>query len=165
MWENFELLLRRLAQEVRGLRQIQLYGSRGQAQFGIDIVGRAADDTFEAIQGKRYQKFTKADLTKAVTTFLTRREELPFDFSQLFSAAGCDVERTEIVNELNRLNQENPDLEIVVWDRRRIGGMLRDRREIVTEFFGESAADLFCMPGVPHVVTAPYVDRMMWPTR
>lgn len=160
MWENFELLLRRLAQEVRGLRQVQLYGSRGQAQFGIDIVGRAADDTFEAIQGKRYEEFTKADLTKAATTFLAGRKRLPFDVSRLFIAAGCDVERTEIVNELNRLNQENPDLEIEMWDRRRIGDMLRDRRDIVTEFFGEAAADLFCMPSVSHVVTAPSADRV-----
>jgi hypothetical protein len=61
-WKSLELLLRRMAREVRGLRQVQVYGANGQSQLGLDIVGRAADGAGEAIQSKKYEKkFTKAD--------------------------------------------------------------------------------------------------------
>ncbi|KOV84629.1 hypothetical protein [Nocardia sp. NRRL S-836] len=159
-WESFELLLRRMAREIRGLRQVQLYGARGQAQYGIDIVGRNADDMGEAIQSKKYIEFTKKDLTDAVTKFLDERSKLPFEVERLIVAAGCHVDRTEIINELYRFNREHHGLEIELWDRRSIGDELRGRRDLVTEFFGDTTAELFCYPGPPHVVLAPPADRI-----
>jgi len=81
-WERFEQLLRRMTRDVLGLRQVQLYGVRGQSQHGIDIVGRSADGTGEAIQSKKYETFTKADLTAAVTKFLASRSTIPFPVGQ-----------------------------------------------------------------------------------
>ncbi|MGC7103141.1 hypothetical protein ACPZ19_51545 [Amycolatopsis lurida] len=159
-WESFELLLRRMAREVRGLRQVQLYGTRGQAQYGIDIVGRNADDMGEAIQGKKYIEFTKKDLIDAVTKFLDERSKLRFEVERLIVAAGCHVDRTEIVNELYRFNRDHDDLEVELWDRRSIGDELRGRRDLVTEFFGDTTAELFCYPAPPHVVSTPPADRI-----
>jgi hypothetical protein len=159
-WEYFELLLRRMAREVRGLRQVQLYGTRGQAQYGIDIVGRNTDGMGEAIQGKKYTQFTKKDLTDAVTKFLDERSELPFTVERLIVAAGCHVDRTEIVDELYRFSQDHDDLEIELWDRRSIGDELRGRRDLVTEFFGDTTAELFCYPAPLHVVLAQPADRI-----
>ncbi|MEV6825557.1 hypothetical protein [Amycolatopsis sp. NPDC051102] len=159
-WESFELLLRRMAREVRGLRQVQLYGTRGQAQYGIDIIGRNADDMGEAIQGKKYVRFTKRDLADAVTKFLTERSKLPFEVERLIVAAGCHVDRTEVADELYRFSQDHDDLEIELWDRRSIGDDLRGRRDIVTEFFGDATAELFCYHAPPPVVLAPAADRI-----
>lgn len=61
-WENFERLLLRMAQKVLGLRNVKRYGKRGQAQDGIDVVGLDAEREAVAIQSKRYQSFTLADL-------------------------------------------------------------------------------------------------------
>ena len=38
-WENFERLLLRVTQDVRGLRSVRRFGTRGQAQKGLDVIG------------------------------------------------------------------------------------------------------------------------------
>lgn len=58
-WENFERLLLRMGHQVLGLRDVKRFGSAGQAQKGIDVVGLDADLNAVAIQSKRYQTFTK----------------------------------------------------------------------------------------------------------
>ena len=159
-WERYERLLRRLAREERGLRRVRLYGSRGQSQYGIDLVGQASDGTGEAIQAKRYTTFKPADLTAAVKKFLKHRHEIPFNVERLFVAAACDVDRRQITDELYRLTTAHPDLEIEFWDRRSQCDMLRRRRDIVAEFFGDQAVDVFCYPAPSSVVPAVAPDRV-----
>ena len=160
-WERFEQLLRRMTRDVLGLRQVQLYGARGQSQHGIDIVGRSADGTGEAIQSKKYETFTKADLTAAVAKFLASRSTIPFPVGRVIIAAACHADRREITDELYRLDTATHDLDIELWERRSICDSLRERRDIVVEFFGPQVADAFCLPGPSHVVPAPPPDKVM----
>lgn len=160
-WEQYELLLRRLAQDERGLRNVRLYGVRGQSQYGIDLAGQAADGTGEAIQSKRYQSFTPADLTAAVDKFITHRAEIPFPVGRLFVAAACDADRRQVTDELYRLIAEHPNVEIDFWDQRTQCDMLRRRRDIVAEFFGDSAVAAFCYPAPLDVVPVAPADRVV----
>ena len=159
-WERLEALLRKIARDVEGLRDVQIYGVRGQSQHGIDVVGVAADSSKHAIQGKRYAEFTKADLTAAVNKFISERGEIPFTISRFVVATGCLADRTEITNELYRLQQTHSDVRIELWHQRSISDMLRDRQDIVVEFFGDAVAQSFCLPVPPHVVPAAPPDRV-----
>ncbi|WP_298797044.1 hypothetical protein [uncultured Pseudonocardia sp.] len=160
-WERYEALLRRIAQDDRGLRNVRLYGVRGQSQYGIDIAGQAADGTGEAIQTKRYQTFTAADLTAAVDKFIAHRAEIPFPVARLFVAAACDADQRQVTDELYRLIAAHPDVEIDFWDQRTQCDMLRRRRDIVAEFFGDHAVDSFCYPAPLDVVPTAPPDRVV----
>ena len=133
---------------------------RGQSQHGIDVVGVAADGSRHALQGKRYTEFTKADLTAAVDKFIAERGDIPFSISRLIVATGCLADRKEITNELYRLQQAHSDVGIELWHQRSISDRLRDRPDIVVEFFGDTVAQAFCLPVTPHVVPAPPPDRV-----
>jgi hypothetical protein len=159
-WERLELLLRRIAQDVEGLRDVQVYGARGQSQYGIDVAGTATDGSRHAFQGKRYETFTAADLTKAVQTFIDKRGSIPFPIIRLVVVAGCLAERTAVTNELYRLQDLHVDVRIELWHQRDISDKLRNRPDIVVEFFGEAAAEAFCLPVTQHVVAPPPPDRV-----
>lgn len=159
-WERYELLLRRIAQDERGLRKVRLYGSRGQSQYGIDLAGQASDGVGEAIQGKRYTTFTASDLTAAVAKFVDNRSKIPFPVDRLFIAAACDADRREVTDELYRLAAAHPAVEIDFWDRRTLCDMLRRRRDIVAEFFGAEAVDAFCYPAPFDVVPVVPPERV-----
>lgn len=159
-WQALEKLLRQVLLDVEGLRDVQIYGVSGQAQYGIDVVGTAVDDSRHAVQGKRYKEFTKADLTAAVDTFIAKRGAIPFSISRFIVAAGCLADRTEITDELYRLQQAHPDVRIELWHQRTISDKLRNRHDIVVPFFGDDIAKKFCLPVPPHVVSAPPVDRV-----
>ncbi|MDT0219966.1 hypothetical protein [Gordonia sp. AC31] len=40
LWEDFERLQWRMLRDVEGLREAQIYGDRGQSQFGIDVAAK-----------------------------------------------------------------------------------------------------------------------------
>lgn len=143
-WPNFERLLLRLAREVVGLRSLMEFGDRGQAQEGLDVVGLNAADDAEGLQGKRYQKFTLADLDAAVAVFLGGSLDVPV--SQLYIGVSCIAADTKVVNRVLELNRLYHPVGFELWDRKRISEMLRPRPELVREFFGEAAARRFCPP-------------------
>jgi hypothetical protein len=153
-WENFESLLRSLAKDERGLTHVRVYGERGQSQHGIDIVGMKPNGDYEVIQCKKLKVFAKHNLTSAVQTFLSQHENLPFTASTFAVAVACDVQKTEIVDELYRLNNDSSDVQIELWDRRDICDMLRRHQHIVSTFFGDTAADHFCPLAPPPAVRA-----------
>lgn len=97
-WEDFERLLLRIADKVLGLREVKLYGSRGQAQQGIDVIGLDADGSAVAIQSKRYQKFTRAYFDVAVKVFLD--SSFPFRVPRLIIGVACEVTEQSIIEEL-----------------------------------------------------------------
>ncbi|KOX33406.1 hypothetical protein ADK67_06365 [Saccharothrix sp. NRRL B-16348] len=151
-WGRFEALLHSLAKDERGLTNVRVYGEPGQSQYGIDIAGTLPNGNHEAIQCKKRKRFTKRDLTSTVKTFLDRRNNLPFTVATLVVAVACDAQKTEVFDELHRLNEDPNGVRIELWDRRDICDMLRKHRNIVSTFFGDAAADDFCprdpAPGV-----------------
>jgi hypothetical protein len=80
-WETFEKLLVRIATHVDGLRNVQLYETRGQAQHGIDAVGWTQSGDANVLQGKDVQSFTEKDLTEVVEVF--RQGQRPFSPTRL----------------------------------------------------------------------------------
>lgn len=141
-WENFERLLVRVAQDVRGLRSVRRFGTRGQSQKGLDVIGINSADKAEGIQSKRRKTFTKRDLDDAVKKYT--EADFAFPFTRLAIGVSKQVAERKIVEHLIALNVALAPLEIEIWDQDALSRMLRDRPQIVTEFFGPAVARRFC---------------------
>lgn len=162
-WPNFERLLVRVAREVEGLRAVRMYGVSGQAQEGIDLVGLDPAGESEAVQGKKYQKFTVGDLDKAVKKYLDGT--LPFTIRRLAIGVACQANHRNVTNRLVELNNQYAGIEFELWDRDRLSEMLRNRPDIVREFFGATTAARFCGDYRISPQSAPLWTRLLWPTR
>ncbi|MGW6949160.1 hypothetical protein [Streptomyces xanthophaeus] len=156
---DFERLLARILVEVEGLRDVRLFGTHGQKDDGLDVVGRAADGTWHGWQGKRYRTYGPADLQTAVEDH-TVRGGGEFPVEELVVCVPCDVTR-QVTVKLRELNGSYPDLNIDLLGPDELGGRLRNRPDIVTQFFGEQTAERFCLPvPAPPVIAAPGLDRV-----
>ncbi|WP_154654205.1 hypothetical protein [Acidipropionibacterium thoenii] len=97
-WEDFERLQWRVMRDVKGLRHAQLYGDRGQAQKGLDIVALAPDGTGVALQSKKYTSFGASNIKAAVKKFLTTTR--PFTVETFIIGVARPVKTTAAVDEL-----------------------------------------------------------------
>ncbi|MCW2608742.1 MAG: hypothetical protein JWO60_3435 [Frankiales bacterium] len=157
-WTQFERLLMRVAKEVRGLRSVALMGDPGQKQEGLDVIGLDAAGDAEGIQSKKYVKFTKGDLNAAVKKF--DEGTLPFPVRRLAIGVACTGHEAKVVTRLVEINKDRDDLEVDIWDKERLSEMLRDRPDIVREFFGAATAASFCVPHHVDPVVVPAPDAV-----
>lgn len=155
-WENFERLQLRMMRDVEGLREAQLYGDRGQAQLGLDIVALAPDGAGVALQSKNYKRFGKSQLTAAVKKFLTT--ERPFTVQRLILGVACAVKSTGAVEELAVQRKALRPVVLDLWDAQELSTLLRKRPEIVIEYFGMPTAEAFCHKFKIDVTQVPTAD-------
>lgn len=157
--EDFERLLLRIAREVDGLREVHLYGTRGQADFGLDVVGRAGNGEWHGWQAKRYEKFHPHHLTQAVEDHVAKDG----DFGRVSRLTVCVATpiKAGAVDRLKELITEHPDIELRLYDREKLSHLLRGRRDIVAEFFGDTAAERFCYARAagPSVINESSADK------
>src|SRR6476620_11128092 len=165
-WEDFERLLLDLGKAELALRSLRYYGTRGQAQKGLDVVGINPEGKVEGIQAKQVQRFTVAKLDTAVKKYT--KSTVPFELVRFVVGVGTPVRDRKVADRLIALNSEHGPLEIDIWDQSQITDMLRGRPEIVIKYFGPRAAERFCpayvvapveVPGPDAVATADAVVR------
>ena len=142
-WPKFERLLRRILQDVEGLRQVRLYGKEGQKQFGIDVIATDSYEKNVALQSKRYEKFDASDIRKVVQKFVST--ERAFPISKLIIATSCEIRDNKTLDEFYLQRDEMRPVELELWDSAELSEILRKRPEIVIEFFGEEWAKRFCV--------------------
>lgn len=147
-WEDFERAMLVIAEHVDGLRSVRLYGTRGQAQKGIDLYGVDDDTRTVAYQPKRVRSFDEGDLEAAVKAFDVKQRAV--DAKRLVVCVGCETDRTQMSEKLQTLRKAHPHLEIELYDRRRLSELLKTRPELVRRLFGETWAGAFC-------------DGLQWP--
>ncbi|WP_312799903.1 hypothetical protein [Corynebacterium variabile] len=155
-WENFERLQVRMMRDIEGLREAQLYGERGQAQLGLDIVALAPDGTGVALQSKNYKQFGKSDLTAAVDKF--RTTERPFTVQRLILGIACTVKNTGAIEELAAQRRNLHPIILDLWDAQELSALLRNQPEIVIEYFGVPTAEAFCHEFKIDVTRVPAAD-------
>jgi hypothetical protein len=141
--EDFERLLLKVVEEIEGLREVHLYGVPGQRQDGLDGIGFDPAGRPVGFQAKRYRIFAARDLAAAVDAYAGGRR--PIRVVRLLIGVATEVRRTEILEELAAQRASHPELEIELYDRRRLSDLLRDRPDIVRRFFGDAAAERFCL--------------------
>lgn len=143
-WEEFERIQWRILRDVEGLRHAQIYGERGQSQYGLDIVALAPDGSGVALQSKRYRRFGPSELTAAVKKFQTTKR--PFAVNRLIIGVSRPVKSTAVVEKLAQLRRELAPLEVDLWDQQELSRLLYKSPEIVIQFFGQPTAEGFCAP-------------------
>lgn len=155
-WENFERLLLRMMRDIEGLRDAQMYGDRGQKQLGLDVVALAPDGAGVALQSKKYQRFTAGPLKAAVKKFQTTKR--PFEVHRLILGVACVVKSTGAIDELTEQRKALHPIVLELWDAQELSALLRNRPEIVIEYFGMPTAEAFCLPFKIDVALVPSAD-------
>lgn len=173
-WENFERLCLRLAaacgaveysaehpepraEGSTSVASARLYGTRGQAQQGIDLYALLPDvntgtqtpgeaGRYLTVQARRIESLTATKLKGAVDDFLAGSWA---DASRVFAyAVSLPAVRTELADEIraqaSRLKDNGIDFE--VWDGESLSLRLKNEPLIVHDFFGRAWAEHFC-PG------------------
>ena len=147
--DDFERLIARLANppDVRSVKAHRL-GKRGSKQGGVDVVVLdPLAHKCDYYEGKRVQHIAKGQITAWVERFLSG--EHAGDARKFFLCTTYEVfQSTELASEWKRcaarLARDEIDSEL--WDGQAIQTLLRYRRDIVSELFGDSVADRYCAP-------------------
>ncbi|MFJ2949828.1 HEAT repeat domain-containing protein [Streptomyces sp. NPDC087226] len=155
-WEDFERIQWRVMRDVEGLRHAQLYGERGQAQYGLDVVALAPDGSGTALQSKKYKQFGPAQIKAAVKKFRTTRR--PFSVDRLIIGVARPVRTTKAIEEFAAQRKLLQPIELDLWDSQELSYLLRGRPEIVIEFFGMPTAEAFCLPFKVDVTVVPRAE-------
>ena len=143
-WDRFEKLVLAIAQRVLGLRGVKFrrYGVEGQAQHGIDLAGREPDGRYTVIQCKDVRAFSTGRLRAAVEKFACGRR--PFGAYQLIIITSATTRDTQLADELGKLQDEHPDLELDLWGAEQLNDYLRYHADIVARFWTRETAVMFC---------------------
>jgi hypothetical protein len=149
---DFERLCTRLASRETDVIDARRYGTRGQAQYGIDVTARLRETgTYRMYQCKRYQKFTPENLVEVLEKFISdcQKAETRTDVqgAQWLNRATSFVlcvtqalEKTQFENILRNAEHDlNGELELDIWDTVKLTELLKSEPEIVEEFFGRDA--------------------------
>ncbi|NLI72042.1 MAG: NACHT domain-containing protein [Bacteroidales bacterium] len=135
-WEDFEKLCLAIVQTDFSINDCEIYGIKGQSQEGIDIFARKANGRYNSYQCKRYQKFDLSDINKAVEYFKSKDFYSKSDMLHLCTS--CEWNKTQVQDKFEELKDElNKDAKILVkWDKIQLSRILKDKPQIVFDFFG-----------------------------
>ncbi|WP_412478509.1 hypothetical protein [Azonexus sp. IMCC34839] len=146
--DNFERLIARLADPADGMSvRAFRYGKSGSTQGGVDVmVIDATSRKCDYYEGKRWASIAKGDITAWVDKFLcgphsadARKFVLCTTFN-VFEVTELALEWKECAK-LLATREIDGDL----WDGVKIHTLLRRRRPIVSELFGDDVADRYCV--------------------
>jgi hypothetical protein len=147
------------------LETCRIYGTRGQEQEGIDVysVDRISGK-HHVLQCKRVKQFGPSNLVSAVDLFLKGHWAASATSFTLCTTSRLDSTKyaEKIEAQRERLRQTGIGLEI--WDASELEQLLKDKPDIVDDFFGRSWAEVFCPAGqmerLKYRTTGPDVAEM-----
>lgn len=124
------------------------YGTRGQRQFGIDLIApRRGSTDLETSQVKCYEDFSDADIRAASDEFLKfKKKWLSEGVKKFVVMVACVVKRTECVTEINKQRQKflKIGIEYEFWDAVKIRDKLRPYPLIVQGHLEDPWAEDIC---------------------
>lgn len=122
------------------------YGTQGQEQQGIEIYARKPNGKYNVYQCKKYKSLTKSIFTKAVKEFRKGKwYELADEFVFCTSASMNDVKlQDEFETQKNILAADG--IKLIKWDVNTISRLLKSKKNIVNEYFGEDWVNVFNNP-------------------
>lgn len=145
-WKNFERLCRRLAECGGRVEQAQAYGTAGQSQFGIDILVRLTDGSFEVWQTKRYRKFKPEYVKAAIDLFL--KHKWAAQAKKFVLAVACELDATAVVEAIETGRDQLREKSILFesLSGSHLTDRLRTQPIIIDDFFGRPWAHAVCPP-------------------
>ena len=153
-WENFERLCYRLAGRSERVEHVARYGRSGQAQQGIDLFARIASGKYEVWQAKRYASISARDVKAIVDTFRTGTWKDRSE--QLILAVQASLADTKVQDEIEAqataLKAEG--ITFVPRGGEELSEILKDRPEVVDDFFGRGWVEAFLGPETARTLVA-----------
>jgi NACHT domain-containing protein len=145
-WRDFERLCRRLAERDGNVEHVLSYGTPGQAQYGIDILVRLVDGTYEVWQTKRYKHIRPAEVRAAIGLFLAHR--WASQAKKFVLAVACNLESTGVVEAIEEARDSLVAKTIAFEpvDAAELSARLICEPEIVDDYFGRPWAQALCPP-------------------
>lgn len=146
-WPDFQKLVVSIARDVDGHREAYEYGTPGQAQHGLDVLGENDRGEVHAYQARDVKAFTENHLRKAVEDFASGNR--PQNPARFVIVVGCSTDRTQLLDELAELRDAySGEFGIDLYGEARLSDMLRTQPEIVERFFGSATAERFCVGAI-----------------
>lgn len=135
-WEDFEKLCLTIVQTNFSINDCEIYGIKGQAQEGIDIFARQQNGRYSSYQCKRYQEFDLSDINKAVEYF--KNKDFYSKSDSLYLCTSCEWNKTQVQDKFEELKTElqKENITLVKWDKIQLSRLLKDKPQIVFDFFG-----------------------------
>ena len=144
-WDNFERLCTRLERTHADIECCRLYGTSGQAQEGIDLYSlRRSSPKYRVLQCKRVEDFTPGKIKSAVEVFLNGSWAAKSEAFVLCTKES--LRRTERIEEIERQRSQlrSIGVEFETWDADELDFALKNRPEIVNDFFGYEIGRASC---------------------
>ena len=144
-WKNFERLCYRLACTMANVERCRLYGNEGDDQEGIDIFARTSHtEKYIVYQCKREKDFGPQKIRDAVGEFLSGEWlEKSREFTLCTQESLQGRQRAEAFEEMAAKLRQH-DVVLTPWDAPEINTLLKERHELVADFFGPAWATAFC---------------------
>lgn len=136
IWEDFEKLCLTLIQIEFTINDCEIYGTKGQAQAGIDIYAKLPNGRYNSYQCKRYQEYNVVDIENAIEYFKKKKFFLLSD--KFYICTSCEWNKTQIQDKFNEYKDELfiNNIELIKWDKIQLNRMLKKQPQIVYDFFG-----------------------------
>jgi len=145
-WQDFERLCRRLAGAGRHVEAAWAYGEAGQRQYGIDILVRLSDGSYEVWQTKRYERVRPSDIGAAIAIFLNH----PWAerATRLVLAYACPLRTTAVVEAIESARDQLAarSISLIAHDAVTLTTELIIQPEIIDDFFGRPWVERTCPP-------------------
>lgn len=131
--DDFENLCADLFEQEFGIG-FHRYGTKGNAQYGIDLISDiGADGYYLAVQCKHVKKFSSSEVDKEINKF----ESMPLPIKKIYFVATCPINS----NTVNHCHQkadliDEPLESIETWDRNYICRKIKKYPDIVGTYFG-----------------------------
>lgn len=137
-WENFERLCHRLSALEGDVEHCARYGRQGDAQEGIDIFARQANDRYHCLQAKRHRSFSAAKLRDAVDLFLAG--SWAARAARFTIVVQAPLRSTEVQEEIERqaVRLTAGGIAFAALDGEELTNRLRGQPLFVDDFFGRS---------------------------
>jgi len=136
-WRDFEEFVLEVVSQVDSLDECRLYGLQGQAQFGIDLIGRTGGSDYVAYQVKQEGRLTVGRISAAVNTYISAGRK--FDARKFVYVSSASARSTTIQDEVSDLHRAMPsDLSFALYDSEWLTAAIRsnDMRGLVARYFG-----------------------------
>jgi energy-coupling factor transporter ATP-binding protein EcfA2 len=138
-WQDFERLCLRLARRDTDPEDCRFYGTQGDDQQGIDLLGRVrGSDERYVYQCKREKKFGPANIRAAVDRFLTGRWRA--EATSLYLCTSDDLRNRQRIDEIDtqRTSLKQQGIRFVAWDAEELDEQLRAHPDLIDDFFGRA---------------------------
>lgn len=135
-WEDFEKLCLALVQLEFRISDCDIYGTKGQSQFGIDIFAKQSNGKYSTYQCKRYQEYKLSHLKEAINHF--EQNKFAKTSEKFVICTSCEWNKTQIQDEFEKekIRLDKKSISLEKWDKIQLLKILKDQPQIVNDFFG-----------------------------